>query len=214
MMSASPHYLLYSELSDRAEAGRWRFVLRASDGSVRLEVEEIEPEVRGDRLELLTVVRALEALEQPSRVTLVTPSIYVREGIRHGVAQWRRSGWRWERFGQMVPVKNLDLWQRIDRAMQYHQIDCRTYRIDPPHSTVPEDREKLSTPCEDTPFETREVRTIPCTPRRISAEPWLPRASTPLGRHALQYRLWRFAPALRRRIFARLLRFRRRLARR
>jgi ribonuclease HI len=132
MNSESQQYLLFSELS-RDIPGRWRFILRATDGSRRLEVDEIEHGVQGDRLELLAVVRGLEALEEPTRVVLMTTSSYVREGIRHGLAEWRANGWRWERFGQMVPVKNLDLWQRIDRALRFHRVDCRTRRVDQPH---------------------------------------------------------------------------------
>jgi ribonuclease HI len=133
MISASPRYLLFSDPTEGVETGHWRFVLRHANGSQRLVAEDVEPGVGGDRLELLTIVRGLEALEQPSCVTLMTSSTYVREGIRRGLAEWRKNGWRWECFGQMVPVKNLDLWQRVDRAMQFHQVDCRTYRIDPPH---------------------------------------------------------------------------------
>lgn len=95
--------------------------------------DDVDPEAQGDRLELLTVVRGLEALEQPSRVTLWTPSTYVREGIRHGLREWRDNGWLWEYFGRMVPVKNDDLWRRLDRAMEFHQVDCRTWRIDRAH---------------------------------------------------------------------------------
>jgi ribonuclease HI len=133
MTKTAPRYYLFSHSSEGADPGRWRFVLRHADGSQHLVAEDVEPEVGQDRLELLTIVRGLEALEQPSCVTLMTPSSYVREGIRRGLAEWRTNGWRWECFGQMVPVKNLDLWQRVDRAMQFHQVDCRTYRIDPPH---------------------------------------------------------------------------------
>ncbi len=111
-------------------------MLRSGDGDVRLEVEEVEPQTRGERLELLSVVRGLEALEQPSHVVLMTPSVYVREGIRHGLAEWRRNGWRWERFGEMVPVKHLDLWQRVERALRFHKVDCRTIRFDPVHGGV------------------------------------------------------------------------------
>ncbi len=124
---------LFSECTTEGNHGRWRFVLRDADGSPRLVAEHVEPLASSDRLELLSVVRGLEALDTPSRVTLMTSSSYVREGIRHGLAEWRSNGWRWERFGQMVPVRDLDLWQRVDRAMQFHQVDCRTYRIDPPH---------------------------------------------------------------------------------
>ncbi len=133
MNGTVPKFFLFSECRTDADQGRWRFILRRADGSQRLAAEHLEPRIRGERLELLSVVRGLESLEEPSRVTLMTTCTYVREGIRHGLAEWRVNGWRWERFGQMVPVKDLDLWQRVDRAMQFHEIDCRTYRFDPPH---------------------------------------------------------------------------------
>ncbi len=128
-----PHYLLFSESGGTGEPGRWRFMLRASDGSDRLEADDVEPDACGERLELLTVVRGLEALDQPSRVTLMTPSAYVREGIRYGLHDWRDNGWRWESFGEMVPVKDRDLWQRVERALGFHDVECRHWRFDPPH---------------------------------------------------------------------------------
>jgi ribonuclease HI len=137
MNASLPQYLLFCDLGGHSDPCRWRFVLRSVDGSYRFEADDVEPDARGERLELLTVVRGLEAIDRPSHVTLITASSYVREGIRRGIAEWRKNGWRWERFGQMVPVKNLDLWQRIDRALRYHQIDCRTYRLDPPHAVHP-----------------------------------------------------------------------------
>jgi ribonuclease HI len=132
-----PHFLLFSDAvsqsepdSDQpcAERGAWRFVLEAVDGDDKLEVEDEEPNVGGDRLDLLAVVRGLEALDQPSRVTLVTSSRYVARGFRYGLGEWRENGWQWERFGQMAPVRNGDLWQRVDRALQYHRVDCRAIR--------------------------------------------------------------------------------------
>jgi ribonuclease HI len=136
---STPHYLLFDASRDDVDAGHCRFVLQNSDGSQRLEAEASEPGVTGERLALLSIARGLEALDNPSRVLLVTPSSYVREGIRRGLSEWRNNGWRWECFGQMVPVKNLDLWQRVDRAMQFHQVDCRMYRIDPAHRGESED---------------------------------------------------------------------------
>jgi ribonuclease HI len=136
MKSSSPYYILFSDSSEEPGSGHWRFVLRTPDGSDWLEADDVEVGVQGERLELLTVVRGLEALDQPSRVTLITPSRYVREGIRHGLTEWRNNGWRWEHFGQMVPVKNLDLWQRVERALKFHQVDCRIWRVDTPHETV------------------------------------------------------------------------------
>lgn len=130
-----PHFLLLTQATDDAERTCWQFVLRATDGSRILEVSEIEPDTRGERLELLSVVRGLEALEQPSQVTVVTPSRYVYQGLHAGLDDWRQNGWRWERHGQLVPVKNVDLWQRVDRALRYHRVHCRRWRIDAPHDS-------------------------------------------------------------------------------
>ena len=86
------------------------------------------------RLELLAVVRGLEALAQPSRVTLVTPSRYVNRGLAYGLAEWRANGWQWEHFGQMVPVKNRDLWQRVDRALAIHEVECFAWNAEEPEA--------------------------------------------------------------------------------
>lgn len=133
MKVATPHYLLFSESCRKSTQGNWRFVLQSLDGSEPFEAADSEPEAHGERLELLAVVRGLEALQQPSRVTLVTPSRYVNRGLTYGLAEWRANDWQWEHFGEMVPVKNRDLWQRVDRALEYHRIECRAWRFDLPH---------------------------------------------------------------------------------
>ena len=137
MKPPAPHYLLFSEASGIDGPGRWRFLLRAADGSEQFEAADVEPEVQGERLDLLTVVRALESLDQPSRVTLIGCSRYVRQGMQYGLPEWRDNGWRWEFFGQLVPVKNGDLWQRMDRALQFHRVECCRRRFDPPHRMPP-----------------------------------------------------------------------------
>ncbi len=138
MCIPAPHFLLVSQANREKERGEWRFVLKAADGSATLEAADAEPDARGERLELLAVVRGLEALDQPSRVTLVTPSNYVKHGIRYGLDEWGRNGWEWERFGEMAPVKNRDLWQRLDRALKIHRMDGAIFRHDPAHSAVGE----------------------------------------------------------------------------
>jgi ribonuclease HI len=137
-----PHYLLFSQAhsspaSGPGSGGRWHFVLQSLAGETELEAADIEP-APADRLELLAVVRGLEALEQPSRVTLVTPSKYVCHGLRFGVEEWRENGFQWERFGELKPIKNCDLWKRLDQALQIHAVDCRTWRL--------ETNDDLSTP--------------------------------------------------------------------
>src|SRR5437773_8627072 len=104
-MPAMPHFLLRA--GETTNPGNWRFSLKSRDGN-ELEVDDFEPFTQGQRLELLAVVRGLEALEQPSRVTLLTPSSYVKRGISYGLEDWRASGWCWESHGKMVPVKNSD----------------------------------------------------------------------------------------------------------
>ncbi len=134
MKVATPHYLLFSESSGRDKQRQWRFVLQTVDGAEQFEASDDEPDALGERLELLAVVRGLEALAQPSRVTLVTPSKYVNRGLAYGLDEWRANDWQWEHYGEMVPVKNRDLWQRVDRALEFHKLECRTWRFDLPHT--------------------------------------------------------------------------------
>ena len=112
--------------------GSWYFRLQSSDGE-EFEASDVEPDLSRERLELLAVVRGLEALEQPSEVTLVTGSRQISRAVRQGLDYWRQRDWKWERFGEKVPMKNADLWRRIDRALQIHEVSCRTFRIDTPH---------------------------------------------------------------------------------
>ena len=130
MSIPAPHFLLFSDANGKQRQGHWRFLLKSADGLAELEADDAEPETQGERLELLAVVRGLEALEQPSRVTLVTPSKYVHRGLLYGLEEWRTNGWSWEHFGQMVPVKNCDLWQRLDNALAYHELEFRPWRFD------------------------------------------------------------------------------------
>ena len=136
MNDATPHYLLSTVAGRTQGFGHWRFVLRPIDGTAVIEVADVEPDVWGERLELLTVVRALESLDQPSKVTLVGCTRYVEQGILFGLAEWRETDWRWEYFGQMAPVRDADLWQRMDRILQFHRVDCEQRRIDTPHATL------------------------------------------------------------------------------
>jgi ribonuclease HI len=131
MPAANRHYLLYSEATS-SEGGRlrWKFVLQSVDGNDRFSASDAEGAASASRLELLAVVRGLEALDQPSQVTLLTCSKYVSRGIRRGLREWREKGWRWERFGQLVPVRDHDLWRRVDRALEFHQVQCWSWHTE------------------------------------------------------------------------------------
>jgi ribonuclease HI len=132
MNDRTPQYVVVLETGKTL--GQWRFILRPHDGSPAIEADDIEPNAWGERLDLLTAVRALESLDQPSRVTFVGCTRYVEQGILYGVSEWKQNDWRWECFGQMVPVRDSDLWQRMDRALQFHRVDCRRRRFDAAHS--------------------------------------------------------------------------------
>jgi len=138
MQTASPHYLLFSRAADQASGSdQWQFVLQPVGGRRRLVAADAEPGAQQSRLELLAVVRGLEALDQPSRVTLLTKSRYVSRGIRRGLSQWRERHWKWERFGKLVAIRDHDLWRRVDRALQIHRVECCAWQWDAPPLVTP-----------------------------------------------------------------------------
>src|SRR4051812_49214011 len=131
MQAPSDHFLLFTEAT-RSEFSNphWKFTLQTVDGGVQLSADDSERNSRASRLELLAVVRGLEAIDRPARVTLLTSSRYVSRGIRRQLNQWREDNWQWERFGEMVPIRDRDLWQRVDHALQFHQVECSDVRMD------------------------------------------------------------------------------------
>ena len=109
MQASQPHFLLFSEgRSQRRQRAEWKFVLQSVGGEQHFSAADSEHETRASRLELLAVVRGLEALGQPSRVTLLTRSRYVRRGIRRELNQWRDAAGggndsaNWCRFAIMI----------------------------------------------------------------------------------------------------------------
>jgi hypothetical protein len=65
-------------------------------------------------------------------VTLITDQRYVIRGMRYGLEEWREQDWKWQRFGDLVEINHADLWRRLDRALSFHQVQCRQFRIDTP----------------------------------------------------------------------------------
>lgn len=122
VIAASPSIHLFCQAIP-GDPPRWHFVLESLDGATCLDVSDAENDVDGERLELLALVRGLEAIWQPSRLTITSTSRYVRRGLESGLADWKQQDWCWESFGQLVPIKNADLWQRVDAALRFHQLD-------------------------------------------------------------------------------------------
>ncbi|MCR9091882.1 MAG: ribonuclease HI, partial [Proteobacteria bacterium] len=103
--------------------GGWGAVLR--HGAHEKTLCGGEAETTNNRMELMAAIQALEALKSPCEVTLYTDSVYVRNGITEWLDGWRRRGWK---TASKQPVKNRELWQRLDAAAQRHRIDWRWVR--------------------------------------------------------------------------------------
>lgn len=97
--------------------GGWGAVLES--GTHRRELQGSEASTTNNRMELMAAITALEALSRPCTVDLYTDSTYVQKGMREWLANWRRRGWR---TAAGKPVKNADLWQRLDAAAQRHEV--------------------------------------------------------------------------------------------
>jgi ribonuclease HI len=98
--------------------GGWGAVLRWR-GHER-ELSGFEPDTTNNRMELMAAIAALESLKRPMRVRLVTDSTYLRKGITEWLKAWRARGWK---TADKKPVKNVDLWQRLEAAADGHRID-------------------------------------------------------------------------------------------
>ncbi|MGM0593991.1 MAG: ribonuclease HI [Pseudomonadota bacterium] len=84
-----------------------------------------EPQTTNNRMELMAAIRALESLTRPCKVRLTTDSQYVMKGITEWMAGWKRRGWK---TAAKKPVKNVDLWQRLDAALAPHQVEWHWVR--------------------------------------------------------------------------------------
>jgi ribonuclease HI len=110
--------------------GGWGSVLMYNGH--RREMSGGEAETTNNRMEMTAVIEALEALKRSCKIVLNTDSTYVMKGMTEWLQQWKSRGWR---TAGKQPVKNVDLWQRLDQAVSRHDIEWRWVRG---HSGVPE----------------------------------------------------------------------------
>ena len=103
--------------------GGWGAILRFR-GTER-ELSGGEPETTNNRMEMMAAIAGLEALKRPCRVALYTDSQYLRDGITRWLPAWKARGWK---TADRKPVKNIDLWQRLDLARALHEIDWHWVR--------------------------------------------------------------------------------------
>ncbi|ASP39716.1 ribonuclease HI [Bacterioplanes sanyensis] len=118
----SPTVELYTDGACKGNPGPggWGCLLRY--GQHEKELWGGEAMTTNNRMELTAALRGLEALQRPCNVVLTTDSQYVKQGIQQWLAGWKKKGWK-TASGQAV--KNQDLWQQLDAAVQRHQIDWR-----------------------------------------------------------------------------------------
>lgn len=120
MAAIKPPVQIYTDgaCSGNPGPGGWGAILIY--GKHRKEINGGEVLTTNNRMELLGAISALEALKRKSKVELYTDSAYVKNGITGWIHGWRKNGWR---TADKKPVKNADLWQRLDEASKQHDID-------------------------------------------------------------------------------------------
>ncbi|MBX9683520.1 MAG: ribonuclease HI [Hyphomicrobium sp.] len=120
MTAEQTSVLIYSDgaCSGNPGPGGWGAVLISGDH--RKEVSGGEPLTTNNRMELLGAISALEALKRRSDVKLYTDSAYVKNGMTSWIHGWRRNGWR---TADKKPVKNAELWQRLDAITKSHNVE-------------------------------------------------------------------------------------------
>jgi ribonuclease HI len=118
----TPKVVIYTDgaCSGNPGPGGWGAVLLY--GATERELCGGEPATTNNRMEMMAAIQALEALKRPCKVELHTDSQYLRTGITEWLAGWKARGWK---TAAKQPVKNEDLWKRLDAARQRHDVDWR-----------------------------------------------------------------------------------------
>jgi ribonuclease HI len=122
---------IYTDGACRGNPGPGGWGALLSIGEHEKELSGAETLTTNNRMELTAVIRALEALKRPSEVRIFTDSEYVRRGITEWVKGWKARGWK---TADRKPVKNQDLWERLDALAAGHKIEWRWVKG---HSGIP-----------------------------------------------------------------------------
>jgi ribonuclease HI len=129
--ASPPHVVIHTDgaCSGNPGPGGWGAILAFGDREK--ELKGGEPSTTNNRMELTAAIAALEALNRPCRVDLHTDSQYLRNGVMSWMPVWKRNGWR---TADRKPVKNVDLWKRLDAALAPHQVRWHWLRGHAGHS--------------------------------------------------------------------------------
>ena len=123
--SGDDRVLLFTDgaCSGNPGPGGWAALLRYR--TQERELSGGEPATTNNRMEMLAVICGLEALKRPMPVRIYTDSQYVMKGVTEWLAGWKRRGWK---TADRQPVKNVDLWQRLETALSRHQVEWQWVR--------------------------------------------------------------------------------------
>ena len=116
---------IYTDGACRGNPGPGGWAALLSAGAREKEISGAQNPTTNNRMELVAVIAALEALKRPSQVRLYTDSQYVRRGITEWLAQWKARDWK---TADRKPVKNQDLWQQLEQAAARHRIEWHWVR--------------------------------------------------------------------------------------
>src|SRR6267142_690120 len=116
-----PHVELYTDgaCSGNPGPGGWAYILRHPESGAEKEVTGGEASTTNHRMELLSVINGLKALDRPCQVDLYSDSQYVINGMREWMDAWKKKEWK---RGKNSPVMNLELWKQLDELRQLHQL--------------------------------------------------------------------------------------------
>jgi ribonuclease HI len=102
--------------------GGWAFILRHPETGKQMERSGGDPQTTNNRMELKAVIEGLSALKKPTSVELLTDSVYVGKGLSEWMPKWKRNGWQRREKGKLLPIKNDDLWRKLDELAAQHKI--------------------------------------------------------------------------------------------
>lgn len=119
-----PEVLLYTDggCSGNPGPGGWAYLMRHPESGKQLEGSGGEPETTNNRMELSAVIEGLSVLKRPSDVELFTDSVYVGKGMSEWMPKWKKNNWQRKEGKKLVPVKNEDLWRRLDKLITTHTV--------------------------------------------------------------------------------------------
>jgi ribonuclease HI len=106
--------------------GGWAFILRHPASGKEMESSGGQPETTNNRMEMMAVIRGLEALKRPTRVEIISDSVYVGKGLSEWMPKWKLNGWRRREGEKLKPIKNEELWRQLDKLLAKHQV-CFTH---------------------------------------------------------------------------------------